>query len=54
MTDASAMQRILAMRNSLVDLTTRLDDMNRDLVRLSTVDSLTGIACARSNSPSAN
>lgn len=42
-----AMQRILAMRNSLVALTTRLDDMNRELVRLSTVDSLTGIANRR-------
>ena len=42
-----AMQRILSMRNSLVDLTTRLDEMNRDLVRLSTVDALTGIANRR-------
>lgn len=42
-----AMQRILQMRNSLVDLTHRLDDMNRELVRLSTVDSLTGVANRR-------
>jgi len=42
-----AMQRILSMRNSLVDLTNRLDDMNRELVRLSTVDALTGIANRR-------
>ena len=42
-----AMQRILSMRNSLLALTTRLDDMNRDLVRLSTVDALTGIANRR-------
>lgn len=42
-----AMQRILSMRNSLVALTTRLDEMNRDLVRLSTVDALTGIANRR-------
>lgn len=42
-----AMQRILGMRDSLVALTSRLDDMNRDLVRLSTVDALTGIANRR-------
>lgn len=42
-----AMQRILSMRNSLVDLTNRLDDMNRELVRLWTVNALTGIANRR-------
>lgn len=42
-----AMQRILSMRNSLVALTNRLDEMNRDLVRLSTFDALTGIANRR-------
>lgn len=38
-----AMQRIAQMRYSLVVLTRRLDEANRELLRLSTTDSLTGI-----------
>ncbi|MDB5800926.1 MAG: response regulator receiver modulated diguanylate cyclase [Rhodocyclales bacterium] len=42
-----AMQRIAQMRYSLVVLTRRLDDANRELTRLSAVDGLTGIANRR-------
>ncbi|WP_417066892.1 diguanylate cyclase [Niveibacterium terrae] len=42
-----AMQRISQMRYSLVVLTRRLDEANRELQRLSSVDSLTGIANRR-------
>ncbi len=42
-----AMQRIAQMRYSLVVLTRRLDEANRDLTRLSAVDGLTGIANRR-------
>lgn len=38
-----AMQRIAQMRYSLVVLTRRLNEANRELLRLSTTDSLTGI-----------
>ena len=41
------MQRISQMRYSLVVLTRRLDEANRELQRLSSVDSLTGIANRR-------
>jgi diguanylate cyclase (GGDEF)-like protein len=42
-----AMQRIAQMRYSLVVLTRRLDEANRELTRLSSVDGLTGIANRR-------
>ena len=42
-----AMQRIAQMRYSLLVLTRRLDDANRELTRLSAVDGLTGIANRR-------
>ena len=42
-----AMQRIAQMRQSLVMLTRRLDEANRQLMRLSAVDGLTGIANRR-------
>lgn len=42
-----AMQRIAQMRYSLVVLTRRLDDANRELTRLSSVDGLTGVANRR-------
>ncbi|HEX5126140.1 MAG TPA: diguanylate cyclase [Rhodocyclaceae bacterium] len=42
-----AMQRISQMRYSLVVLTRRLDETNRELTRLSSVDGLTGIANRR-------
>lgn len=42
-----AMQRIAQMRYSLLQLTRKLDDANRDLARLSAVDGLTGIANRR-------
>lgn len=43
-----AMQRIAQMRYSLLVLTRRLDEANRELLRLSSVDGLTGIANRRS------
>lgn len=43
-----AMQRIVQMRHSLVVLTRKLDEANRELSRLSAVDGLTGIANRRS------
>ncbi|MBL8472550.1 MAG: diguanylate cyclase [Rhodocyclaceae bacterium] len=42
-----AMQRIMRMRHSLVQMSQRLDSMNRELLRLSQVDGLTGIANRR-------
>ena len=42
-----AMQRISQMRYSLVVMTRRLDEANRELLRLSSVDGLTGIANRR-------
>ncbi len=42
-----AMQRIAQMRHSLVVLTRKLDEANRELTRLSSVDGLTGIANRR-------
>jgi len=42
-----AMQRIAAMRNSLLETTRALDEANRELLRLSAVDGLTGIANRR-------
>lgn len=42
-----AMQRIAQMRYSLVMLTRRLDEANRELLRLSSVDGLTGLANRR-------
>lgn len=42
-----AMQRISQMRYSLVVLTRRLDEANRELQRLSAIDGLTGIANRR-------
>lgn len=42
-----AMQRIIQMRYSLLVLTRKLDDANRELTRLSAVDGLTGIANRR-------
>jgi len=42
-----AMQRLAQMRYSLVVLTRRLDDANRELKRLTAVDGLTGIANRR-------
>ncbi|KAF7600338.1 MAG: diguanylate cyclase response regulator [Candidatus Dactylopiibacterium carminicum] len=42
-----AMQRISQMRHSLVVLTRRLDEANRELLRLSLVDGLTGVANRR-------
>lgn len=42
-----AMQRITQMRYSLVVLTRRLDEANRELIRLSSVDGLTGISNRR-------
>jgi diguanylate cyclase (GGDEF)-like protein len=38
-----AMQRIVQMRDSLVVLTRKLDEANRELTRLSAIDGLTGI-----------
>lgn len=38
-----AMQRILQMRACLLDVSRRLDDTNRELVRMATIDALTGI-----------
>lgn len=43
-----AMQRLAQMRYSLVVLTRRLDEANRELTRLTSVDGLTGIANRRS------
>jgi diguanylate cyclase (GGDEF)-like protein len=43
-----AMQRIAQMRYSLLVLTRKLDEANRELTRLSTMDGLTGIANRRS------
>jgi diguanylate cyclase (GGDEF)-like protein len=43
-----AMQRIAQMRYSLLVLTRKLDEANRELTRLSAVDGLTGIANRRS------
>lgn len=43
----SAMRRIAQMRRSLVVLTQKLDEANRELTRLSAVDQLTGIANRR-------
>lgn len=43
----SAMQRIAQMRSALLVLTRKLDDANRELTRLSSVDGLTGIANRR-------
>jgi len=43
-----AMQRLAQMRESLLVLTRKLDDANRELTRLSSVDGLTGIANRRS------
>jgi diguanylate cyclase (GGDEF)-like protein len=42
-----AMQRIAQMRYSLLVLTRKLDEANRELIRLSAVDGLTGIANRR-------
>ncbi|PKO57659.1 MAG: diguanylate cyclase response regulator [Betaproteobacteria bacterium HGW-Betaproteobacteria-19] len=42
-----AMQRIAQMRSALLVLTRKLDDANRELTRLSSVDGLTGIANRR-------
>jgi diguanylate cyclase (GGDEF)-like protein len=42
-----AMQRIAAMRTSLIETTRALDEANRELLRLSSVDGLTGIANRR-------
>jgi len=42
-----AMQRIAQMRCSLLVLTRKLDDANRELTRLSSVDGLTGVANRR-------
>lgn len=42
-----AMQRLVQMRYSLVVLSSRLDEANRELQRLSSVDGLTGIANRR-------
>jgi diguanylate cyclase (GGDEF)-like protein len=42
-----ALQRIAQMRDSLLVLTRRLDEANRELTRLSAVDGLTGIANRR-------
>lgn len=42
-----AMQRIVQMRHSLLVLTRKLDSANRELIRLSAVDGLTGIANRR-------
>lgn len=42
-----AMQRIARMRHTLVQLTRKLDDANRELTRLSQVDGLTGVANRR-------
>ena len=42
-----AMQRLAHMRHALLDLTRRLDETNRTLQRLSSVDGLTGIANRR-------
>ncbi|HRP98322.1 MAG TPA: diguanylate cyclase [Rhodocyclaceae bacterium] len=42
-----AMQRIAQMRHSLIVLTRKLDEANRELTRLSAVDGLTGIANRR-------
>lgn len=43
----SAMQRIAQMRSALLVLTRKLDDANRELTRLSSVDGLTGIGNRR-------
>ncbi len=42
-----AMQRIAQMRFSLLVLTRKLDDANQELIRLSSLDGLTGIANRR-------
>lgn len=42
-----AMQRIAHMRHTLLQLTRKLDEANRELVRLSQVDGLTGVANRR-------
>ena len=42
-----AMQRIVQMRHSLLSLTQKLNTANRELKRLSAVDSLTGLANRR-------
>ncbi len=46
-TKVRAMQRMTQMRHSLVVLTRRLDEANRELTRLSAEDSLTGVANRR-------
>lgn len=46
-TKVRAMQRIAQMRYSLVVLTRRLDEANRELTRLSSEDGLTGVANRR-------
>lgn len=43
-----AMQRLVEMQRSLVDVTNKLDEANAELLRLSTTDALTGIANRRS------
>jgi diguanylate cyclase (GGDEF)-like protein len=43
----NAMQRLAQMRESLLILTRRLDEANRELQRLSSIDGLTGIANRR-------
>lgn len=43
-----AMQRLVQMRYSLVVLTKKLDDANRELQRISSMDGLTGVANRRS------
>lgn len=43
-----AMQRLVQMRYSLVVLTQKLDDANRELQRISALDGLTGVANRRS------
>ena len=42
-----AMQRIAQMRHALISVTHKLDEANRELTRLSTIDGLTGIANRR-------
>ncbi|MDD4911174.1 MAG: diguanylate cyclase [Sideroxydans sp.] len=43
-----AMQRLIDMQRSLIDVTRKLDKANAELLRLSTTDALTGIANRRS------
>lgn len=42
-----AMRRIATMRTTLVDLTRKLDEANRELERLNAIDGLTGVANRR-------